>query len=245
MRSRALYRNGDTVVMDEVIDGQRIRSLYVGGTWQSAVYLNPLKRNAPVFEYFKVMDAILRWKDPFQSGLMIGGGMYTFPRILVNRNQDLHMDVCEINPDFEKLAMRYFLLGEAKDNITTYLMDGREYLEQTKKSYDVIIHDAFEGRNLVRSLITLEGIQAVKRHLKKDGVYLINHHGYKMLDSSGDLLVTAATLRRCFEHVRLFQAAPENYEVIRCNWVVLAGDGDLDVFGNIPDAPDLNQIRYD
>jgi len=136
----------------------------------------------------------IRLKQPFTSGakyidllflpflftpkpstlLMVGGGGGVLPTLLRRDCPDLKMDVVEIDPVMVQLAERHFGYRPNDSGTKTHVMDGRAYVRDCAKKYDVIVLDAFSGRGSPPQLVTREFFQLVKSRLTDQGVADLN-----------------------------------------------------------------------
>ena len=65
-------------------------------------------------------------------------------RDYIKRNPGNHMDVVEIDPDFTRLAKKYFYLEDDR-RITSIHEDGRTFLKRSANKYDVMFIDVFKS----------------------------------------------------------------------------------------------------
>lgn len=84
----------------------------------------------------------------------------------------------EIDPDVERIATTEFTyLGDAEERgaeIEIVIADGRLALEGEKpQNFDVLILDAFSGDSVPAHLITLDAWRIYLRHLKPDGIVVV------------------------------------------------------------------------
>ncbi len=143
-RKVSVYRTrfGLTLVFDSVdAEGDEIRLLNVGGTFQSICYTGrredkkdgaqeseaPLvsdgkddPRFEPVCAYHQYFAEVIDMLGPGQRGgadvldraFVIGGGGYSFPKWLVAHCPAAHVDVAEIDPKVVGIAHKHFYLRE-------------------------------------------------------------------------------------------------------------------------------------
>ncbi len=136
----------------------------------------------------------IRIKEPFTSGakyiellflpwlftpdaknvLMVGGGGGVIPTLLRHGGSELKIDVVEIDPTVVRLAERYFGYRANEGGTATHVMDGRAYVRDCVAKYDIILLDAFAGRDSPPQLVTREFFQLVKSRLSERGVVDLN-----------------------------------------------------------------------
>jgi spermidine synthase len=220
-------------VFDYMIDeNEWIRVFAQDDGWHSATYLAQDKRNELVFTYMKKFTLMFEMKKDIRDVLMIGGGTFSYPKYVISHYPDVFMDVVEMNPVCIRYAMQYFFLDELIDTyhlnenhrLNTIEAEGRAYMEQCGKKYDVIINDAYTGTFPAYELASLEALQTMKHILKEDGIYLANMPGFEDLSDSRFLLAEIKTLKKLFEYVLLVPAPGGLTEGTMCNYVVIASD---------------------
>lgn len=123
--------------------------------------------------YTKYYHLIRHFKPNFQQTLMIGGGGYSFPRDYLKKYPQAKIDVVEIDPEVTKLAKKHFRL-KPSPRLNIYHQDGRVFLNQTQKTYDAILIDAFSTIVPPYQLTTKEAIQKQFDLLKENGVVILN-----------------------------------------------------------------------
>ncbi|WP_222918024.1 fused MFS/spermidine synthase [Natrinema sp. SYSU A 869] len=157
----------------EVIDDGDERTLYLDGARHSAMDLEDPDRH--VFEYTRYFHIpMLMVDDPaeVENVLFIGGGGYTGPKDY-GRTYDVDVDVAELDPEVSRTAEEYFRLEEG-ENLTVHTEDGRQFLQETDKKYDVIVLDAYQKDQVPNHLTQLEFMELAEEQLTDDGVFLAN-----------------------------------------------------------------------
>jgi spermidine synthase len=122
-----------------------------------------------------------------------------------------HITCLELDPGVVDLAKRYFGVKPGP-RLELVNRDGRVYMASTKRSFDIIMVDAYQGTLVPFHLVTREFFTILKRKLAPGGVVAQN-----ISPTVLDLHRIAATARAIFDHVDLFPA--------RNNWVLMAYDG--------------------
>ena len=144
-----------------------------------------------------------------QDVLCIGLGAGLVPMELARNGAQV--EVVEINPAIEPLAVRFFDMDPAKVRIFTD--DGRRFLNRCQKQYDVVVLDAFLGDASPSHLMTREAFAGMKRVLRPGGVVVINT--FCQLDRDRDFLCASLTktLKAVFASVKMHHNADQNYYV--------------------------------
>ena len=175
--------------------GRPVRMLAVGRSVQSGTYLGEDRFELP-FEYYRAFERAVAAKGDAHDILMLGGGAFAYPKHALIAQCELHMDVIEADPAIIDLARRWFFLEELERRVGERLHiltgDAHTYLATCGKTYDVIINDLFASAQAVADFATDDGVELVKAHLNKGGLYLVNvvtsHLDYARLAEVGELL---------------------------------------------------------
>ncbi|WP_121741349.1 spermidine synthase [Natronorubrum halophilum] len=157
----------------EVIDNDDIRTMYLDGARHSAIDLEDPDRH--VFEYMKYFHLPMLMTDDtddVDNVLFIGGGGYIGPQDF-EEQYNADVDVVEIDPDVTAAAEDYFGLEESED-LNTYSQDGRQFLQGTDETYDLIVLDAYKQDQVPFHLTTVEFMDLVSERLADDGILHAN-----------------------------------------------------------------------
>jgi len=155
-------------------DNRSVKLLRINNATNSAMYNDS---DELVYDYLKFFHLADRFCPQVESILLIGGGAFSFPMDVVRNNPNTTIDVVELDPALEVLASRYFR-REANPRVSIYNEDGRVFLNQTEKKYDVILMDAFQGLNVIPfQLTTVEAVRLIHASLQEDGVVMVNMIG--------------------------------------------------------------------
>lgn len=117
---------------------------------------------------------------PFMAGvqeketidvLILGMGTGTYARQCLKYFDNVTVEGVEIDQKITDLAGEYFALPDSVP-VTTY--DGRAYLQAVDQKYDVIMVDAYQDITIPFQMSSVEFFSLVRRHLKDDGVMVVN-----------------------------------------------------------------------
>ncbi|MBM3861797.1 MAG: methyltransferase domain-containing protein [Verrucomicrobia bacterium] len=161
----------NTVVVTE--DEQGLRTLWFekGGARQSVVKVgDPEHVDLP---YAQVVMAGLAFCETPQRILVVGLGGGTIPSFLHQHYPKATIDAVDIDPEVVAVARRFFGFREDA-TMRAHVADGRKFIEDCRKPYDIIILDAFGTDNVPYSLATVEFIRSVKRALSPRGLAVWN-----------------------------------------------------------------------
>ncbi|WP_226007663.1 spermidine synthase [Natrinema salinisoli] len=172
-RGDVVYQTQTAYQELEVVDSGDERTLYLDGARHSAMDLEDPDRH--VFEYTRYFHIpMLMVDDPEEvdNVLFIGGGGYTGPKDF-ERKYDVNVDVAELDPEVSQAAKDYFRLEES-ENLTVHTEDGRRFLRNTDRTYDVIVLDAYQKDQVPIHLTQLGFMELAEDRLTDDGVFMAN-----------------------------------------------------------------------
>jgi hypothetical protein len=152
----------------EVLESPRLRVLACDGVIQTAV---------PVGGEHRLPGALIRGRDyvgliPYyrpkaRDALLIGLGAGLHVQSLATDGINVHS--VDIERAVVPLAERYFgFAGE----IT--VADGRAFLEHTRRQFDAIILDTFQGGTMPQHLYTKEAFEQASKRLRAGGVLVVH-----------------------------------------------------------------------
>jgi spermidine synthase len=136
------------------------------------------------------------------SLLLIGSAAGTVSKSYTAVYGPIPIDGVEIDPAISEVGRQFFAMNEP--NLTTINQDGRYYLANVNKTYDVIAVDAYRPPYIPFQLTTQEFFEEIFAHLNDDGVTAINA-GRSNTDYS---LVVAlgSTMKSVFPNVYVIDA---------------------------------------
>jgi predicted membrane-bound spermidine synthase len=158
-----VMQSGDFIIL-ELNEGQAIHSLYnpkellTGGVW----------------DYFLVAPYFANDRKPsdVKSMALIGSAAGTIAKQYTKVYGPIPIDGAEIDPDIVSVGRKYF--GMTDPNFNVYVQDGRYFLRDVQRTYDVIAVDAYRPPYIPFHLTTKEFFTNVKDHLNDGGVLAIN-----------------------------------------------------------------------
>jgi spermidine synthase len=156
-----------------VVDRGDTRTLYLDGQRHSVMDLeNPDRHVFTYTRYFHVPFLFAADPDDVDRVLFVGGGGFTGPKHF-EREYDATVDVVEIDPEVVRVAEEYFRLEES-DRLTVHAGDGRQYLRETNRTYDLIVLDAYKKDKVPFHMTTLEFVRLADSRLSEEGMLLAN-----------------------------------------------------------------------
>jgi predicted membrane-bound spermidine synthase len=127
-------------------------------------------------KYFNYVYRISEYVDSFPKNakaLLIGLGGGSVAKVLSKKG--FKVEACELDERIANVAHKFFHLNN-KVNIT--IDDGRHFIRNCKKKYDIIVMDMFKGEDPPNHVFTIESLQQIKEMLNPDGIVFVNGLGY-------------------------------------------------------------------
>lgn len=179
------------------------RRLFVDDEEESAELV---RSGAPTLDYISAAEHYLAsTTPPGASYLCLGGGAYTLPRRIAERDPGARLVTVELDPAVTRVAYRYFGL-RSEHRVTSLHGDARAWVERVGEAeYDRVFVDVYDGREaLPYTLITVEGLSAMARALAPGGQLVMNTIG--VTDGEGALRFwsTVRTVTEVFPSVALY-----------------------------------------
>jgi spermidine synthase len=206
-------------IVDTVYEGRQARVLFGGGNSpQSGMATDD--RPELLFDYNQRFLEVIESRHPKRI-LLIGGGVFMLPQAVLERYEDISIDVVEIDPLLPELARKYFGVEE-DERLNVIVGDGRAYVESCQVVYDMIIVDAFAEFSIPRPLLTEQAVNQYARCLSNDGmigVNFISAYYTRKVTLSHELM---ATFKTVFPWVELYPADHEYPRRPEQNLVLLA-----------------------
>lgn len=173
VQGRVVYETQTPYQELQVADFGGTRTLYLGGQRHSAMDLDEPNRH--VFEYTRYFHLPLLFAedpDEIDRVLFIGGGGFTGPKRFVN-DYNVTVDVAEIDPAVVSTAKEYFRVTES-ERLRIHTQGGRQFLQKTNRTYDLIVLDAYQKDKVPFELTTREFMSLASSRLDDDGILFAN-----------------------------------------------------------------------
>jgi spermidine synthase len=201
-----------------VIDTHGFRYLLIDGGTHTVVNAETgFPRQAYVFAAEIAADL----SRPHGRMLLLGLGGGGAARVYADRGWQV--DAVEIDPLVPRLATAYFRL--APHHAHVIVAEARQFLQQTRGTYDVVFFDAFGSASIPFHLVTREAFAAAKARLAPGGIVVVNIETVGWQDPLAHALV--ATLRSQFRDVFALPTAEPPDQI--GNVVLMASDRTLDL----------------
>jgi spermidine synthase len=191
-----------------------VRTLYLDGQPHSAMDVSDPDRH--VFEYTRYFHLPLLMTEDIDRVLFVGGGGFTGPKHFASE-YDVTVDVAEIDPEVIGAAKRYFDLEESS-RLNVYNTGGRQFLQETNHTYDLIVLDAYKKDKVPFQLTTVEFMRLAASRLDADGVLFANIISAPSGPASKFYRAEYGTMAQVFPQVYTFPTASgsvvQNVEVV-------------------------------
>jgi len=226
-----IYETESSYQYIQVADEGKFRYLeYNDGLGSQTIYNKEGILTNSYYDYYSLLPYLNYNKKG--NILIIGLAGGTIANQLKYFFPEVEIDGVEIDKKVIRISQNYFNLNK---EINTFNQDGRIFLEQSKKIYDLIIIDAYSHQHYIPfHLTTKEFFNLAKNHLKEKGIMAINVNA---VNENSPLLVSIInTLNLIFNKVYLIKINEDKF-----NYLVLASLNDLE-FDKLKEGID-NQLR--
>jgi hypothetical protein len=209
-------------VTEVVFPGERQpeRRLYIGEEQESGELV---RSGAPTLAYIVAGESWLTGSTRAgASYLFLGGGAYTLPRRISERDPSASITVVELDPEITRAANRFF--GLRRDHsIRSVHGDARAFLEADHRSWDRIYLDVYSGSEaLPYPMVTREAFEAARDRLSPDGLLGVNLIGVVGGGEGVKVWSVVRTLADVFPAVAVYSHFGADYPD-RQNLLVIAG----------------------
>jgi len=213
-----------------VAEDSRYRWLRADNIWHTQMELkNPNGRGLPYADY---VDLAFLYNPNIRSVLVIGLGGGTIPKRFVRDYPQVKVDCVEIDPAVIKIAQRYFYV-EPGPRLKIHASDGRQFLRRTKRTWDLIVLDAYYSDTVPFFLTTREFFTLAESRLNPGGVLVNNVVGQVVGPRSKFFRSVYKTMAEVFPQMAAVRVAHSGSE-----WV------NIEVFGiNARGTVSLTELR--
>jgi spermidine synthase len=154
-----------------VSDDNGVRLLKFERNQQSSMRLDdPFETDIEYVGYLHITRAV---RPDARRALVIGLGGGSLVKRMWRDYAPMRIDAVELDPEVIDVAYELFALPR-DDRIRVFAGDGREYVESSVETYDIVVVDAFDDDHVPRRLMTEEFLRACRDRLSPDGVIAYN-----------------------------------------------------------------------
>jgi spermidine synthase len=216
-RGAVVYQTQTPYQQLQVTDVGETRTLYLDGQPHSAMDRGDPDRHVFAYtRYFHLPYLFVDDPDDIDRVLFIGGGGFTGPKRFATE-YNATIDVAEIDPAVVDAARRYFRLEESP-TLDVHVVGGRQFLQETNRTYDLIVLDAYKKDKVPFQLTTVEFMELTRDRLSADGVLIANLISAPSGPASSFYRAEFRTMEQVYPQVYAFPtvggAAVQNIEVV-------------------------------
>jgi spermidine synthase len=214
---RVLYETQTAYQELEVTELNGTRTLYLDDQRHSAMDVDdPTRHVFDYTRYFHLPYLMADDPDDIDRVLFVGGGGFSGPKRFVEE-YDATVDVVEIDPEVIRVAKEHFAVEES-DQLNIHQGDGRRYLRETNRTYDLIVLDAYKRDKVPFQLTTVEFLELARDRLSTDGMLYANIISAETGPASKFYRAEYRTMSRVFPQVYTFPtvggSTVQNVEVV-------------------------------
>jgi spermidine synthase len=169
-RSDLIYERVSPYQTLQVYERDGVRTLQSDRVPQAAIHLSD---GETALRYNRAAPAVLLVNPHPRRALIIGLGGGMVGRYLQSRVPDLEIHYVDIDPAVLEIARKYFSFRTGPKTQVT-VEDGRQFLHDSRETWDLIYTDAYIGQSVPFHLATVQFLDEVKRHLAPGGVFALN-----------------------------------------------------------------------
>jgi spermidine synthase len=201
-----------------VVEDADSRYLRFDSSLQSAMYLDDPYRTR--FRYTDFFHLGVAYNPGAEDVLFIGLGAGSSEKRMWRDFPELRLEVVELDPVVVDVAHRYFEVPRGDPRLRIETGDGRGYLAQEDRRWDVIVIDAFFADAIPFHLVTTEFLELARSRLAPGGVIVTNAIG--AIQGPGSRLFRS-----------IYKTYRSAFPTVLVHPVVLAGDGGDETFRNL------------
>ena len=174
------------------------------GAGEGAMFLDSDDPADLVYDYTRYYSLYKIFQPSVKNALVIGGGAYSVPKALLRELPEVSVDVVDIEPSLLSLAQRYFKVP-ANPRLHSYVEDGRRFLRDSGKQYDLIFSDVYYSFFSVPPHFgTREFFELAKRKLSPNGIFVANMIGDLSRQQPSLILAEIKTFQTVFPNRYFF-----------------------------------------
>jgi spermidine synthase len=217
---------GDLRVVEYTGPQSGTRELLIDGMVQGGI---DRASGLSVYDYPYLMQFLPYALNPGgKNCLVIGLGTGVLPSWYAA--QGIDTEVVDIDPKIAELAQQHFGLDP---KIAVHVEDARYFLNRSKKRYDYVMLDVFNGDTTPGHVLSQEAMQLLKEHMTPDGVLAINLIG--TLGEHGFVSASVVkTVQTVFGQVRTHPIFETDAPQASGNLIIIAHNGPARPLGTDP-----------
>lgn len=203
-------------IYDGTYVGRPARLLLLDRSESGAMFLDSDDPTELVYDYTKYYSLYKIFTPRVEHALVLGGGAYSIPKALLHELPAATVDVAEIEPSLFDLAKRYFQAADSL-RLHNYVQDGRRFLHDADKKYDLIFGDVYYSYfSVPLQFTTREFFALVRDRLKTEGVFIANMIGDLSRRQPSLIMAEIKTFQAVFPNSYVFAVeSPEKTDVLQ------------------------------
>ena len=196
--------------------GRPARFLLLDRSESGAMFLDSRDPGDLVYDYTKYHSLYKIFTPRLEHALVLGGGAYSVPKALLREEPRVEVDVAEIEPSLFDLAKQYFGV-DGSPRLHNHVQDGRRYLRETTRGYDLIFGDVYYSYfSVPPQFTTREFFLLARQRLNRNGVFIANMIGDLSRRQPSLIMAEIRTFREVFPNSYFFAVdSPEKATLIQ------------------------------
>lgn len=155
-----------------------------------------------VYEYSTYYALYKVFKPDLREALVIGAGAYSIPKVLLQELPEARVDVVDIEPVLVDIGKQFFRVPN-DPRLAHYIEDGRRFLHDTAKQYDLIFSDVYIS-SIPSHFATKEFFEIAHTALKPEGIFMANIMGDLSPEQPSFVFAEMKTLQSVFNESYFF-----------------------------------------
>lgn len=195
-------------VWRETIDDKSSLVLRQDKTMSGAVFEDSNEPAFPVLRFYHLAELI---PGGPKRVLVIGGGAFLVPKMLLQEFPQAVIDVVEIEPKLQNVAQEYFGLPKS-ERLRVHISDGRRFLHDVNEPYDLIFGDAYHSLySIPAHFTTKEFFSLVRSKLSAQGLFFGNFIGSISRSRPSLTMSEMRTFKESFPESHFFAAESASF----------------------------------
>ncbi|MFN2468381.1 MAG: spermidine synthase [Gaiellaceae bacterium] len=221
---KVLFRKDTQYHRLAVVEGEGERTLRFDSSYQSAMSLDdPF---ATLWDYTDYLQLGFAYNPRARDVLFIGLGGGTAPKRVWRDFPALRLQAVELDPVVVDVAYRFFAVPK-HPRLRIAARDGRRWLAENDRRWDVIVLDVFFGDGIPFHMTTQEFLELARSRLAPGGVIVTNLIGTVRGDGSKLFRSVYRTYRSVFPTVAVHPVTDgkDSLEDVTLNVILVAREG--------------------
>lgn len=217
-------------IYDGEFNGRPTRFFQQDRSGSGAMFLDSSDPHDLVYDYTKYYSLYKVFNPNVTNALVIGGGAYSIPKALLADLPNAVVDVSEIEPSLHGLAKEYFNVSD-NPRLHNYTDDGRRFLHDSKKKYDLIFSDVYYSLfSIPAHFTTEEFFTTARERLNVNGIFIANMIGDLSRQQPSLIMSEIRTFQAVFPNSYFFAVdSPKTTQSQNIIFIGYNGDSNINV----------------